>query len=144
MRNRAFDEKAVADRFAAYPAEIRNRLLALRALIYEVADATEGVGALQETLKWGQPSYLTPETKSGSTVRIDAVKANPGMVAAYFHCQSGLVPAFREQYGDELNLQGNRAILIGPEDDVPADILQRCLALALTHHLRKKKGQQNK
>jgi len=41
------------------------------ALIFQTGKGHQGVGALQETLKWGQPSYLTPETKaaarSGST-----------------------------------------------------------------------------
>ena len=35
----------------------------LRQLIFETAAATEVVGELEETLKWGEPSYLTPKTK---------------------------------------------------------------------------------
>jgi hypothetical protein len=34
-----------------------SKRLALRRLIFETAKATKGVGALQETLKWGQPNY---------------------------------------------------------------------------------------
>ena len=60
---------------------------------------TAGVGKLTETLKWGQPSYLTEETGSGTTVRIDRLKAGDGY-AIYFHCQSGLVGQFRELYPD--------------------------------------------
>jgi hypothetical protein len=55
--------------FSSYPKPIKTRLLALRRLILDTARNTKGVGALEETLKWGQPSYLTPETKSGSTIR---------------------------------------------------------------------------
>lgn len=62
-----FADPAVAAVFAAYPAGMRKRLLALRALVLDVAAKTEGVGPLTETLKWGQPSYLTDETKSGTT-----------------------------------------------------------------------------
>src|SRR3954465_10661154 len=70
-----FADPAVAAVFAAYPVVLRKRLMVLRALVLDVAAKTGGVGRLTETLKWGQPSYLTPETKSGTTVRIDRLKA---------------------------------------------------------------------
>ena len=124
--------------FSAYPAPVKARLLALRRLIFDIADTTEGVGALDETLKWGQPSYLTAETRSGSTVRIDQVKAEAGRYAVYFHCQTNLVETFRELY-PELRYEGNRAILLGAEDKVPEAALRHCVALALTYHLGKRK-----
>ncbi len=70
-------DPAVEAAFGAYPAPVKAKLLALRRLIFDTAKRTKGVGALEETLKWGQPSYLTPETKSGSTIRIDQVKPTP-------------------------------------------------------------------
>ena len=51
--------------FGAYPKPVKAKLLALRRLIFDTADTTEGVGALEEALKWGQPSYLTAESRSG-------------------------------------------------------------------------------
>src|SRR4051812_46514895 len=72
-----FADLAVAAVFNAYPKPLQAKLLALRRLILDTANATKGVGALEETLKWGQPSYLTAATKSGSTIRIDQVKAVP-------------------------------------------------------------------
>ena len=114
-------------------------MLALRRLIFDTAKTTKGVGALQETLKWGQPSYLTPETKSGSTVRIDQVKPVPGQYAVYFHCQTNLVETFRELY-PELRYGGNRCILLNADDKVPEAALRHCVALALTYHLGKRKS----
>ena len=67
--------------FAKYPRDIAEKLLELRALILKVAAETKGVGELEEALKWGQPSYLTRQTGSGSTIRIDQVKGRPGMYA---------------------------------------------------------------
>jgi hypothetical protein len=67
-----FASPAVNEKFAAYGRLQRARLMALRDIIFEVAAATSGVGRLEETLKLGQPSYLTPETKSGTTLRFDA------------------------------------------------------------------------
>jgi hypothetical protein len=130
---------AVEAVFDAYPKPVKGRLLALRRLILDTAKATRGVGALEETLKWGQPSYLTPETKSGSTIRIDQVKPIPGQYAVYFHCQTNLVETFRELY-PELRYRGNRAILLDAGQTLPETELRHCVALALTYHLGKRKG----
>jgi hypothetical protein len=132
--------KPAAALFDAYPAPVKARLLALRRLIFETAKATKGVGALEETLKWGQPSYLTPETGSGSTVRIDQVKPAADRVAVYFHCQTNLVETFRELY-PELSYSGNRAILLDVAGKLPEPALRHCVALALTYHQNKKASQ---
>jgi Domain of unknown function (DU1801) len=126
--------------FRAYPKPLKARLLALRRLIFDTARTTNGVGALQETLKWGQPSYLTAETKSGSTIRIDQVKSAAGQYAVYFHCQTDLVETFRQLYPTELSYGGNRSILLNAGDDVPEAALRHCVALALTYHLNKRKA----
>ena len=132
-------DPAVDAVFNTYPKAVKAKLVALRRLIFDTARMTKGVGALQETLKWGQPSYLTPETKSGSTVRIDQVKAVPGQVAIYFHCQTDLVATFRELY-PELNYGGNRSILLEAKGKLPEAELRHCVGLALTYHLRKRKA----
>ena len=131
-----FADRAVASVFKAYPASVRGRLMTLRELVFETAARTEGVGALSETLKWGQPSYLTVETGSGTTVRIDRLKKSDGY-AIYFHCQSGLVGQFKELYPDTFRYEGKRAIVFDLEDRVPKKALSHCIGLALTHHLRK-------
>jgi len=123
--------------FAAYPPPVKSKLLALRRLIFDTAKATKGVGALEEALKWGQPSYLTTESKSGSTVRIDQLKSEPGGYAVYFHCQTDLVETFRELY-PELRYGGNRSILLDAGEKLPEGALRHCIALALTYHARKK------
>ncbi len=136
----AFQNADVESVFAGYPSDLGERLLRLRRLIFETAESTEGVGQLQETLKWGQPSYLTARTKSGTTIRIDQVASAPGRYAMYVHCQTSLVEMFRELYPDALTYEGDRAIVLGPDDDIPEDILRHCIALALTYHLRKPKS----
>ena len=136
-------KSAVDAVFGAYPGQVRAKLLALRKLIFDTAKTTSGVGVLEETLKWGQPSYLTAESKSGSTVRIDQVKAEAGRYAVYFHCQTDLVETFRQLYPTELNYGGNRSILLDAEDPMPEAALRHCVALALTYHLRKKASDRN-
>ncbi len=134
-----FEAEGVAEVFDGYQGKARQKLLALRKLIFRTAARTPGVGELQETLKWGQPSYLTSETKSGSTVRIDAIKDDPNHVAVYFHCQTNLVSTFRDMYGDALSFEGNRAIILDTRQKLPEKELRHCLAHALTYHLAKKK-----
>jgi hypothetical protein len=135
-----FEDASVEAVFGAHPCRIRARLMALRQLIFDTAAATEGVGRLDETLKWGQPSYLTPETRSGSTIRID--RAGPGdhRIALYVHCQTDLVSTFRELYPDAFVYQGSRAVLIEDVHNTAAISLRHCIALALTYHLRKRAG----
>lgn len=123
--------------FNSYPKPIKQKLLSLRELILDTALTTRGVGKLEETLKWGQPSYLTVESGSGSTVRIDAVKSQPGQYAIYFHCQTNLVETFRELYPTQLKYGGNRSILLHVNDDVPEETLRHCVSLALTYHQKK-------
>lgn len=139
---RQFGDPRVAAIFKAYPPKARSRLMVLREIIFDVAAGTEGVGPLTETLKWGQPSYLTEETRAGTTIRIDRLKDESGGYAAYFHCQSGLVGQFRQLYPDAFAYEGERALLFRPEARVPERELRHCIALALTHHLRKKKRKQ--
>jgi hypothetical protein len=134
-----FSGPALAAVFEAYPKPVKTKLLALRRLIFKTAKTTKGVGALQETLKWGQPSYLTAETKSGSTIRIDQVKSADHQYAVYFHCQTDLVATFRELYPTEFRYGGNRSILLNTADKIPEPALRHCVALALTYHLNKRK-----
>lgn len=138
MTGAAKSKSSVAAAFDAYPKPTRSKLMALRKLILDTAKTTKGVGRIEEALKWGQPSYLTSESKSGSTIRIDQVKSVPGQYAVYFHCQTNLVETFRELY-PELKYGGNRAILLDAKDKLPATELRHCVALALTHHSGKKK-----
>jgi hypothetical protein len=135
-----FSDSAVSAVFSAYPKPINAKLLALRRLIFDTAKLTEGVGALEETLKWGQPSYLTPETKSGSTIRIDQVKSAANKYAIFFHCQTDLVETFRELYPSEFSYEGNRGILLDAAEKLPEPALRHCVALALTYHLNKRKA----
>ena len=131
-------DQTVAQAFDAYPPNMRRKLLALRKLIFETAAATEGVGVLTETLKWGEPAYLTSASKSGSTIRVGWKKSAPKRYAMYFNCQTDLMDTFRTLFPDEFDFEGNRAIVFEESDRVPSDSLSVCIAAALTYHRNKK------
>ena len=126
--------------FETYPKEIKSKLMFLRQLIFDVASKTPGVGELEETLRWGQPSYLTTQTLSGSPVRIDQIKSQEGKYAIFFHCQTTLVDTFKEMYRGQFEFGGNRSIIFNLEDKVPMEELSHCVSMALTYHLSRKKS----
>ncbi|WP_085899140.1 DUF1801 domain-containing protein [Kiloniella majae] len=128
----------VAPAYDKYPVTIRKKLLNLRKMILDTAASISEVGPIEETLKWGQPSFLTSKSKSGTTIRIDQTKEGQGQYALYVHCQTNLLDQFRELYPTEFIYSGNRAILFNEKDDVAEHALQHCISLALTYHLKKK------
>ena len=125
----------VDDVFAQYNGKQAEMLQRLRSLILEVADNTEGVGEVEECLKWGQPSFVTKKPKSGSTIRIDAIKDDPDHVAMYFICTTNLVEQFRNQYPDTFTYSGNRALIFDINEPLREAELRHCVAKALTYHL---------
>lgn len=135
--NKKFTNSDVAQKFKTYPKEMRLKLLDLRALILSVAENTEGVGKIEEALKWGDPSFLTSESNSGSMIRINATKVE-GQYAVYFLCQTSLVKTFRELYPTKFNFEGNRAMLFDKSSKLPIKELKHCLSMALTYRLAKK------
>ena len=125
---------AVAAAFRRYPKRMREKLLFLRKLVLDTASETDGVGPVEETLKWGEPSYVT---KTGSTVRMGWKETSPHQYAMYFHCQTKLVDTFKEFYRGKFRFEGNRAIVFEEDDKVPIDELKHCISLSLTYHRRK-------
>jgi hypothetical protein len=122
---------------ASYSSAAQKTLARLRGLVLENAKTLDGVGPITEALRWGQFSFLTLETGSGSTFRIDGRKNDPNIAVMYFHCQSGLIDHFKELYGNQLSFEGKRAIVLDVRKRLPESELRHCISLALTHHLRK-------
>lgn len=127
----------VAAAFDSYPAGVRLKLLGVRSLIFQTALENESIGTLTETLKWGEPAYLTESTKSGSTLRIAWKKSMPDQYGLYFNCRTTLVDTFRTLF-PELVYEGNRAIVLSADEEPPWDSLSICIAATLTYHRREK------
>lgn len=131
------ENPAVRDRIESYPKKVQVKLNKLRSLILESAAEIDNIGALEETLKWNEPSYLV---KKGSTIRIDwKPKKNPDQYAIYFKCTSKLVVTFKELYGDTFNYEKTRAIVFDMKDKVPKKQLKECIKMALQYHTLKDK-----
>ena len=117
--------------FANYPDSVRDKMQFLRELVIETAEEIQEISKLEETLKWGEPSYLV---KKGSTIRIDYKKSKPEQYAMYFKCTSQLVNTFKMIYGNTFSFEGNRAIVFKLNDAIPDSELKHCISLALTYH----------
>ncbi|MEM8487446.1 MAG: DUF1801 domain-containing protein [Bacteroidota bacterium] len=140
--NAEFQQPNVQAVFDQYPQDVQPKMLQLRQLILDTAAGMDEVGELEETLKWGEPSYLTSKTKSGSTIRIDWKSRAPGHYAMYFNCQTTLVSTFREMYADVLEFEGNRSVVFSLNAPLKTDAVRHCIAMALTYHLDKKQRRQ--
>ncbi|WP_435139638.1 DUF1801 domain-containing protein [Formosa sp. A9] len=116
--------------FNTYPEPFKNKLLYLRRLVFEVAEA-EKISALKETLKWNEPSYLAPK---GSTLRLAWHAKQPDVFGLYVQCTSKLIPTFKVIYKDVFNFEGNRAIQFTLHENLPEVALKDCIRCALQYH----------
>ena len=125
----------VAAVFEQFDHRIRPGLLALRELVLSVAEQYANnrseIANVEETLKWGQPSYLT---QTGSTLRLGGVTGKADYYALYFHCQTKLIPTFKELFPDLFTFSGNRAIIFHHDDEIPQTELRDCITAALSYH----------
>jgi hypothetical protein len=128
----------VADVLSGFPTPVRKRLLEVRSLIFDIAAKSDGVGPLTETLKWGEPAYLTEVTGSGSTIRLGWKKSSERNCAILFNCRTTLVDIFRSQFPEAFVYENSRAILLNASAPLPKAPLSICLSLALTYHRRQR------
>ena len=126
-------DKNVKTRFDQYPDSARHQLSSLRSLIFQTAENLQS-GAVEESLKWGEPSY---SAKAGSPIRIGWKPDTPHNYYLFFNCNTKLVDTFRVLYGDVLAFQGNRAIVLNLSAVLPEPALRHCIELALTYKKRR-------
>lgn len=120
---------AVPKVFNNYPTTVKSKLEYIRLLILDTANELK-LDSLEETLKWGEPSYIA---KKGSTIRIDWKEKRPNQYAMYFSCSTKLVPTFRVVYQSTFQFEGKRAIVFNLEDKIPTEALKNCIRVALTY-----------
>ncbi len=132
-------DRKIRQVFESFDEPARDRLLQLREVILDEAGRHPEIGELQETLKWGQPSYLPVKPRIGTTIRIGGHSTNTGKVGLYFNCNSSLADDYQQLYPGVFEYEGRRAILIGLKGAIRETELRHCIALALTYHLNKKR-----
>ncbi len=119
---------------ASFTPVMQQRLIPLRQFILATAAQTRGVGEIEESLKWGEPSYTPKKKGIGSSVRLAPRKDDS--VSMHFICHTGLVERFRELYSDRLTFEGNRTIVVDANKPLAEQELRHCIAMALTYFLK--------
>ena len=133
------NKEAQADEiYDQYAPPVRDRLLRLRRLILDTARRNSEVGDVQETLKWGQPSFLTVRPKTGTTIRIDMNGSEGSDVALFVNCQTTLVSDWRTLY-PHLSYGGNRSVHFHADEPLPEAEICQMVSMALRYHLDKAK-----
>ena len=126
----------VANVFTQFGGQEREILMKARDMILDVAKEDPRIDCLDETLRWGEPAYLTSKSKAGSTIRL-GIESNSDQPAIFFNCKTTLVEEFRQQFGSLFRYSKTRAILLDSHLDGLSDALKLCIGTALTYHLRR-------
>ena len=124
--------KEVTKAFEAMPLGIADVLREARLDILRAAKTTEGVGPLIETLKWGEPAYLTEAPKTGTTLRLSQIR---GRAAVMVPCSTTIIEDARAIFGDLAELSGKRGLILGGDRQVFDYIVDA----ALSYHIRKRR-----
>ena len=126
----------VKAKFETYPKDIKKKMQYLRKLILDTASEIDQIEQLEETLKWGEPSYIV---KKGSTIRMDWKDKKPDQYALYFNCNTSLVETFKAVYGNLFHYEKNRAIVFPLNETLPEKEIKECIEMALKYHSLKDK-----
>ena len=119
-----------------WPEPAQSHLTTIRALVQDAAD-TAHIGALTETLKWGQPSWLPTQSGIGSTLRVAWSEKRPSDIGLFVNCNSNLGETMRTLYPDTFDFEGNRALYLPLDAPLPCDAIHHCATLTLTYHRTK-------
>jgi len=122
-------DRGVKEKFASYPEDIAILLFNIRKLIYSVAEQ-DNIFELSETLKWGEPSYIS---EIGSAIRFDWKPKYADQYGIYFNCKTSLIETFKIVYGDTFTYEGNRAIIFNCKQQIPVRELSHCISMALRY-----------
>lgn len=125
----------VGEYLSARSAPVRESLLELRTLVYQVAAEDPRIGPLTETLKWGEPAYLTAKTRAGTTLRLAVKKGDAERTGMFFHCQTRVADRIKELYPETFEFDGTRGLLFAPGVGLPVEAVKGCMVLVLTYHL---------
>jgi len=117
--------------FANYPDFVRDKMHFLRELVLETAKEMPDIENLEETLKWGEPSFVN---KNGSTLRMDWKNKTPNQYQMYFKCTSRLVKTFKLVFGKRFDYEKNRAIIFQLNQEIPREELKECIKATLMYH----------
>ncbi len=136
MARTPFEDPNIEAAFRGFSDELRDDFLSLREMIFDVANETDGIDGLEESLKWGQPSYR-PKARFGTAVRLGIGKT--GGPALLTHCQTRVLHDFRTAFPDSFHYDGNRGLELTDATKGKHEELRLFIRSALTYRQDKAK-----
>ena len=121
----------VADAYKRAPDMFAQPLADLRTSIFEAAENAK-VGDVEETLKWGEISFLPKKPRIGTTIRL-GWNEDTGEIRFYVPCQTRLIDIYKARFPQEFQYEGNRVVRI-PIRDARTPFVSELIALAFTYH----------
>ena len=123
---------------AAYHPAARARFMDMREIVHAAAADTPEIGPLTETLKWGEPAYLTEASGSGITLRVAWKPGDPDRIGVYLNCRTSLVEDIRTLHPGAFEIEGTRGLMLAIDGPLPTEALDHVARLAQGYHRRKR------
>lgn len=118
---------------ARWPAPARRYFDTIRRIVWNVAVRAE-IGTLDESLKWGQPSWLPQRKRVGSTLRCYWHPARADTISLYLNCNTTLAETMKTLYPTSFDYEGRRGLHLSLHAPLPKDAIDHCAFLTLTYH----------
>ena len=124
-------------RIATWPVSAKEMLWRCRAIFHDVAEQAK-VGTLDETLKWGQPSWRPSKSRTGSTLRIDWNPKFPDRLSFFVDCKTDLAARMQTLYPDLPENDGQRHLAITLSAPLPEQAITHLADMTFTYHRAKR------
>lgn len=115
----------------------RSTLWSLRILFHDVAAAAD-IGRLDETLKWGQPSWRPVKPRMGSTLRMAWDATQPDQLSLFVDCKTDLAARMRDLYPQLPLNDGQRQLGIDLTQPLPEQALRHLAEMTFGYHRAKR------
>ena len=121
-------------RIANWSPASQQALWTCRTLFHDMAEQS-GVGPLDETLKWQQPSWRPVKPRTGSTLRMGWTAGAPEVLSLFVDCKTDLAARMQQIYPDLPGNDGRREISLDLTRDLPTDPIAHLAQMTFTYHL---------
>jgi hypothetical protein len=111
----------------------QSALLSCRSLFHTIATRVD-IGPLDETLKWGQPSWRPIKPRTGSTLRLNWSPKSPTELAIFVDCKTDLAARMQTLYPHLPANDGGRRMAIDLNSPLPETALSHLAEMTFSYH----------
>lgn len=119
-----------------WPAPAQSVIWTCRTLFHRIAQENN-IGVLDETLKWGQPSWRPRRARTGSTLRMNWSPASPDQMSFFVDCKTDLAARMATLYPTPFSNDGRRRLDMSLALPLPEQALAHLAEMTFTYHLRR-------